>query len=78
MAPKYEVGQKVIITPVKNQHSPPRDSSIEPFAGQVGEITDYYWLNSHTGEAFYIYTVRIGTSHKEVALHEDELETCVV
>ena len=77
MAPRYEVGQIVIITPVKNQHLSPRDSSIDPFAGQIGKIVDYYWLNSHRGEAFYIYIVRIETSHTEVALHEDELEAYV-
>lgn len=77
MAPKYKIGQKVIITPVKNQHLSPRDSDLEPYAGQVGEVADSYWISPSTVVgAFYIYTVRIGTSHKEVVLHEDELEAC--
>ena len=78
MAPKYKIGQKVIITPVKNQHLSPRDSDLEPYAGQVGEVTDYHWISpSTTVGVFYIYTVRIGTGHKEVVLHEDELEVCL-
>jgi len=72
MAPKYEIGQKVIITPVRNQHLSPRDSNIEPYAGQSGTVTDYYWI-SRGAEVFYIYTVRIGNDDKEVVLHEDEL-----
>ena len=78
MEPKYNRGQKVIITPVKNQHLSPRDSGLEPYAGQVGEVTDYHWISPNTaGRVFYIYTVRIGTGHKEVVLHEDELESCL-
>ena len=78
MAPKYKIGQKVIITPVKNQHLSPRDSDLEPYAGQVGEVTDYHWISPGTAAGvFYIYTVRIGAGHKEVILHEDELEACL-
>ena len=73
MAPKYEIGQKVIIAPVKNQRLSPRDSDLEPYAGQIGEIIDYYWISPNTGEMFYIYTVRMDTDRKEVVLHEDEL-----
>jgi len=73
MASKYEIGQKVIITPVKNQHLSPRDSDIEAYAGQSGEVIDYYWIRPNTGEVFYIYTVRMETDHREIALHEDEL-----
>ena len=74
MAAKYQTGQKVTITPVKNQHLSPRDSDIEPYAGKVGKVIDYYWICPSTGEVFYIYTVRIETDQKEVVLHEDELE----
>lgn len=78
MASKYKIGQKVVIAPVKNQHLSPRDSGLEPYIGQVGEITDYHWINPNTAVGvFYIYTVRIGTGHKEVVLHEDELEACL-
>ena len=78
MAPKYNIGQKVVITPVKNQHLSPRDSGLEPYAGQVGEVTNYHWISLNTAVGvFYIYTVRIETSHKEVVLHEDELASCL-
>ena len=74
MAPKYEIGQQVVIRPVKGQHLSPRDSTIEPYAGQIGKVTDYHWITVKRGEVFYIYTVQIGTDLKEVVLHEDELQ----
>ncbi len=78
MAARYQIGQKVIITPVKNQQLSTRDSGLDQYAGQTGEIANYHWLSPNTAkEAFYIYTVRIGTGHKEIVLYEDELETCL-
>jgi len=77
MAPRYEKGQKVIITPVKSQGLSPRDSDIRQYAGQTGEVIDYYWIKLNTGECFYLYAVRITTDQKEVVLHEDELETYI-
>ena len=77
MVPKYKIGQKVIIKPVKNQHLSPRDSDIEPYAGKSGKVTDYYWISLSRG-IFYLYTVRTETSHKDVVVHEDELEACTV
>ena len=77
MAPKYEIGQKVIITPVKNQHLSPRDSDIEAYAGKSGKITDCYWISTGRGEVFYIYTVRIEADGKDVVLHEDEIQAPV-
>jgi len=73
MAPKYEIGQKVVIAPVKNQRLSPRDSDIEAYAGQSGTVTNYYWIGSNRGEVFYVYTVQIASGKKEVVLHEDEL-----
>ena len=73
MAPKYEIGQKVIITPVKNQHLSPRDADIGAYAGRSGKVTDYYWMNTGSGEAFYIYTVQMGAGHEDIVLHEEEL-----
>ena len=76
MATKYVIGQKVIVTPVRDKASSPGISALEPYAGQVGKITNYYWISPGGGtEAFYIYTVQIGTSNKEVVLHEDEMES---
>ena len=73
MDPKYNIGQKVLINPVKNQSSPGRDADIEQYAGQSGTVVDYYWLRPSAGEVFYIYTVKIGDSEKEIVLYEDEL-----
>ncbi len=74
MTPKYEIGQKVIITPVNKQHLSPRDSDIGKYTGQSGIVTDYYWITLDRGtKVFYIYTVQVGTGHKEIVLHEDEL-----
>ena len=77
MAPKYEIGQKVIIKQVKNQHLSLRDSGLEPYAGRVGEVINYHWLCPSMGEVFYIYTVRLETDSKEVVLHEDEIKAYV-
>ena len=78
MAPKYEIGQKIIIKPVSNQRLSPRDSDLEPYAGQIGEVTDYYWVSVGRGaQVFYMYTVGIGNGHKEIVLHEDELEAYI-
>ena len=74
MDPKCNVGQKVVIRPVSEQPVPPRDSTIESYAGQVGEVTDYYWISPQEGKVFYLYTVRVGKDRNEIALYEDEVE----
>ena len=74
MAPKYNIGQNVIITPVKGQHLSTRDCDIGPYAGKTGEVIDYYWITADRGKLFYMYTVQIGADLKEVVLHEDELQ----
>ncbi len=75
MAARYKKGQKVTIVPAKDQTLSPRDADIEPYIGQTGVITDYYWIHpSASTRAFYIYVVRIGTGKKEVVVHEDEIE----
>jgi hypothetical protein len=73
MGARYKKGQKVAIVPTKSQQSSPRDAAIEPYIGQSGEIVDYYWIRPGT-DIFYIYTVRISGSKKEVVVHEDEIE----
>jgi hypothetical protein len=75
MAPKYKIGQKVIITPVEFQHFTPRDADIEGYAGRSGEIIDYYWITLRRGVVIYIYSVQVGD--KEIVLHEDEIESYV-
>ena len=74
MSPRYEIGQKVIITPVKSEQLSPRDADLEPYAGQTGTIADYHWINrGGSGEVFHIYTVRIEPDDRALILHEDEL-----
>jgi len=73
MAPKYKIGQKVTVA-VRKQRLSARDSGLEQYAGQTGEVANYHWVSPPMGEVFYVYTVRIGTSNKEVVLHEDEIE----
>jgi len=73
MVPKYEIGQKVVIAPAKNQRLSPRDFDMEVYGGQNGTVTDYYGISSNKGEVFYVYTVQIASGKKEIVLHEDEL-----
>ena len=74
MAPRYELGQRVIIHPIGGQIPSPRDAGLEPYAGKVGQITDYFWISKEKNEIFYLYTVHIEPEHKEIVLHEDELD----
>jgi len=77
MMPKaqYRVGQKVVVAPVANSSLSPRDSDLEKYVGQRGEITDCYWITLDRGtKVFYIYSVKIGEGEKELVLHEDELQ----
>jgi len=77
MGQKFKIGQKVRVTPVREQQLSSRDAGLEPYAGQVGEVTDYYWMSSSKGKTFYIYTVRMERDGKDVVLHEDELEAYI-
>jgi len=77
MDPKYTIGQKVIVKPVADQPLSQRENDIENYAGQIGEISDFYWISPRTGQVFYIYNVRMDTSRKEVVVYEDELEACL-
>jgi hypothetical protein len=69
----YEIGQEVIIKPVSEQSLSLRDTSILPYAGQTGTISNYHWIAPPTGAVFYLYTVRIGNSNREIVLYEDEI-----
>ena len=78
MAPRYHKGEQVVIGSSKNQTFSPRDFELKTHAGQRGVVTDYYWISLGRGvRVFYIYTVKIENSDKEVVLHEDELEPYV-
>ena len=75
--PKYMVGQKVIIQPADDQGSTQRENDIAQYAGQVGVVSNYYWMNPPSGQVFYIYNVRVGEDMKEIAVYEDEIEACL-
>lgn len=78
MASKYQIGQKVVITPVKTQQLSPRDAALEPYAGQIGKVADYYWISLGSGGGVvYIYTVLMEADQKELVVHEDELEAVI-
>ena len=77
VGPKYAVGQKVIIQPASEQSGSQRENHINLYAGQVGEVSDYYWMSPRTGQVFYIYNVRVGLKRKEVVVYEDEIEACL-
>ena len=77
MAPRYGIGQKVTIKPVGRENLSPRDCAIDAYTGQIGEVTDYYWIETHMGEISYIYMIRVGSGYKELALHEDEIEAYI-
>ncbi|OGO23836.1 MAG: hypothetical protein A2144_09365 [Chloroflexi bacterium RBG_16_50_9] len=75
MEPKYSIGQKVRIKSVDaGAHASPRDSTLDIYSGQVGRVVNFYWISPRGSEIFYVYTVRVGTGNKEIALHEDEIE----
>lgn len=72
MTANYEIGRKVIIAPVKSE-SPLRDSQLEPYAGKIGTIADYHWIQPLGREKFFIYTVHLDDDNRDIILHEDEI-----
>ena len=77
LKPRYVKGQKVIIKPVSEDGLSRRESDINKYAGQVGEVAKYYWISPRTGQIFYIYNVRVGADRKEIVVYEDEMEPCL-
>jgi hypothetical protein len=75
--PRYVKGQRVIIRPVSEKGLTQRENDINLYAGQVGEVTKYYWISPRTGQVFYIYNVRVGKQRKEIVVYEDEMEACL-
>jgi hypothetical protein len=75
--PRYVKGQRVIIKPVNEKGITKREYNVNEYAGQVGEISNFYWISPRTGQIFYIYNVRVGKERKEVVVYEDELEPCL-
>ena len=75
MEPKYRKGQTVIIAPVKDERLCQKEYRLEPYAGKIGRVADYYWIDigQDVPPVRYIYTVRIEDDDKEVVVHEDEI-----
>lgn len=73
MTARYKKGQRVTIMPSKTQPASPVDANIEAYIGQSGKIVDHHWIRPGT-KVFYIYTIRIGDSKKEIVVHEDEIQ----
>ncbi len=76
MNAKYEKYQKVIITPVQEQLTS-RETGIKKYAGKIGQVIDYYWVEIGRGDVFYVYTVQVEEDKKEIVLHEDEMKTLI-
>ena len=74
MAAKYQIGQRIMVAPVKAESLSARDSDIAQYAGQKGKVTDLYSLNPPGSAVFYIYTVRIEVGDKNIVLYEDEIQ----
>ncbi len=75
--PKYIKGQKVIIQPAGEQGMTQRENDINQYAGQVGEVSNFYWMEPPSGQVFYIYNVSVGANRKEIAVYEDEIVACL-
>jgi hypothetical protein len=77
MTANYEKGSKVIISPPQNRGSLLRDFQLEPYAGKIGIIIDFYSIQPTGREKFFIYTVRLEDRNRDIVLHEDELIPCL-
>ena len=78
--PRFAKGQKVIIKPVNEGGITQRESSVNEYAGQTGEITNFYWINPREEQIFYIYRVKVGRekeTKKEIVVYEDELQAAL-
>jgi hypothetical protein len=73
--PRFAKGQKVLIKPASDKNVTQREADINEYAGKIGEITNFYFINPRTEQIFYIYKVKVGDREKkEIVVYEDELE----
>jgi hypothetical protein len=75
--PRFAKGQKVIIKALNEDGTTQRESSVNTYAGQVGEISNFYWISPRSEQIFYIYKVKVGKekqAKEEIVVYEDELE----
>ncbi len=70
----YEIGEEVLIKPVKKQSLSLRESTLTTYTGQTGKVINYHWIVPPTGEVFYLYTVLVDNDNKEIVLYEDEIQ----
>jgi hypothetical protein len=77
MGPKYVIGQKVVIHPVSEKGFTQRESDVTTYAGQVGQVSDFYSISPSAGQIFHMYKVRVGPQKKEIVVYEDEMEACL-
>lgn len=74
MPAEYEMGQKVAVKPAGGEGVSAREDNVRRYAGQTGVITNYHWIEPPAGGVFYLYTVRIDRTDKEIVLYADEME----
>jgi hypothetical protein len=72
--PRFGKGQRVVVKPVDEKGTTRREYSVNEFAVEVGEISDYYYISLRTGQVFFIYNVCVGKEKKVIVVYEDELE----
>ncbi len=72
--PRFVKGQKVVIKPVNEKGASKREYDVNEFAGEIGEISNYYYINVGINQVFFLYNVKVGKEKKEITVYEDELE----
>jgi hypothetical protein len=77
MPAQYDVGQEVIIKQINEKGLSVREAALSPYSGMTGKITNSYWIRPPTGKVFYLYTVQVSDSTKEIVLYEDEISQLI-
>jgi len=76
MEAKYHKGHRVIIISVRDQHKELKYPEIEKYVSDIGTVVESYWIGLE-GEDLprdnYVYTVRMDSRSKEIAVAEDAL-----
>ncbi len=47
------------------------------YAGKIGIIADYHWIQPPGRVRFFLYTVRLEGENRDIILYEDELRPYV-
>jgi hypothetical protein len=72
--PRFGKGQRVVIKPVDEKGVTKREFDVNEYAGEVGEIHDFYYISLRSGQVFFIYNVCVGKEKRVIVVYEDELE----